>query len=217
MEPERLRRLAASLIASHRALGVDQEVLAQVLGRMRLRQEAAEVTLYEEGARAETVEFLLEGRVRVLAGDNGELMTRLQAPAVVGHLGVLTGLPRSATVITDGPALVGRLEFRELWALVGGDAAHGQALRRLLLASLANLESQTNARLIELVHAESPAPARTAASVVRTTPLGAKAKAPAKGSAIDELTAGFDADLLAQADQIEVVETEAARRERYRR
>lgn len=210
-----MRRVAASLILSHRALGVDEDALVQVLGRMRLRKEEGGATLYEEGARSETVDFLLQGRVRVVAGGESQELTRLEAPAVVGHLGVLTGLPRSATVVTDGPAVIGRLEFREIWSLVGGEAAAGQALRRLLLASLAQLEGQANAALGALLPAPPEDKDRPAGTVA--APIGGPRPTPRPRDPLAELAAHFDADLLAQADRVEVVETEATRRERYRR
>lgn len=211
-----MRRVAASLIATHRALGVDEDALVQVLQRMQLRKEAAGATLYEEGERAESVDFLLQGRVRVISGGDAQELTRLEAPAVVGHLGVLTGLPRSATVVTEGATIIGRLEFREIWALVSGEATTGQALRRLLLASLAQLEGRANAALGELLAPPKPQGRPPSAPTMATAPRR-KPEGPPPTDALGALTAQFDPDLLDQAERVELVETEAARRERYRR
>lgn len=205
--------LAANLIDTHRAQGVDASHLCRILHRMPVEEVADGHTLYAEGARSETVDFLLEGAVLVRVGPEQREFARVEGPAVLGHLGVLTGLPRSATVVAAGPVRLGRMPQRELWDLVSGESEDGTALRRLLLASLSTLVRDTNARLLELVPQHGlPMPS--------DAPRGGVARASgatrSRPSQVDALTATFDDDLLAQLEEVSVVYTAADERERHR-
>lgn len=54
-------------------------------------------TLFDQGADSEEIYFLLKGQLRV--SSNFSQVSTIRAGGVVGEIGVITGTPRSATII----------------------------------------------------------------------------------------------------------------------
>jgi len=205
--------LAAQLIRASRAQGVSTSALAAALRAMKLEDVPAGGLLYREGARSESLHVLVEGTVRILVGPEQREMTRLQAPTVVGQLGLLTGLPRSATVAAEGSAQILRLGHRELWDLIRGSSDAGLALRRVLLAGLAQLVGQTGGRLGELAAEHGEPIPKGETRIPSAVPMRRRKQAP---EAADVLAGTFSTSLIAELDNIRLVQSEADLRQRYK-
>lgn len=214
MDRNRRLALATALIGSHRAQGTSTEGIVAVLDQATVEGVLDDDYVYREGERAEDLHILIEGSVRVLVGPDQHELTRVKAPAILGHLGVLSGLNRSASVVAVGNIRVARLGYRDMWELIRGDSDVGVALRRLLLASMAMLIGDTNARLVELVP-DYGVPMPKDAPRAGKKPAAADKKR-SQLSTFDQLAAGFDPDLLAEAENIRVVHTEADERHKYK-
>lgn len=100
-----------------------------VLRRLDLLRDASRATLYEiadsvtevgveagtvimsEGDRADALHVLVSGEVEVTGGPDGRVYRRLTGPAYVGEIGLIRGIPRTATVTAVAPC--------ELWRVPG--------------------------------------------------------------------------------------------------
>lgn len=98
--------------------GMDLQDIQQIFGICRLQQYTAEKTLYRCGDPSEDMLILLEGTLSIRTSDGLEL-SQVSPVGLVGEMGVLTGDPRSADVVSldnvmglliDGEDLLG------LWA-----------------------------------------------------------------------------------------------------
>ncbi|RME21525.1 MAG: cyclic nucleotide-binding domain-containing protein [Deltaproteobacteria bacterium] len=210
------RRLASALIASHHAVGVSVDGLAEVLETLTLDRLPTGTTLYEQGAPSDELKVLARGAVRVEVGSPDNVVATVEAPAILGHLGVLTGLPRSATVRAAGEVSIGTLDTSALWTLINDEGAAGTALRRLLLASMAGLLATTNRRVIaQLAQSDAPA-ASPAVAAPKATPRSPthRSRLAAAGESDDW---GFDSDLLKAADEVQIVQAKADRERSYKR
>jgi len=232
METARLRAIARELIKVNGVVGVDLAELARAIGGFKELRLADGVELYREGATSDSMHVLLSGSVRVTTGPEQREVARIPAPAVIGHLGVLAGLRRSATLITEGPVLAASIDQRRLWELLQGGTPPGRSLRRLLLGSLSRMMHSANdqiasevSRYGEIVAAAPPSASRPDRRPEPPTgeahdddPLPSSPP-PGRGRArsIQDLENAFDADLLEEADQVSVVRTAADDRLRHRR
>ena len=95
-------------------------------------------TIYERGAPADTVLFLLTGTVRIDAADSAPVTSA--APAAINLADALVGRPMTATVTAVDEAIGLSLSASVLLTLLSDDSAAAQALFRMLLGSRAALE-----------------------------------------------------------------------------
>lgn len=223
MPPSPRHATAIALVRSHQAGGVDSAALARALELFRVEVVPDGTVLYQQGALAHEIQLLLHGAVSVRVQPDGSEVARVDAPAIIGHLGVLTGLPRSATVSARGQLELGRLTDRELWRLVENGGAEGVALRRLMLASLVGLMLSTNERLLDHVAERGlpvsrPAAARAKAKQGDTPPAEPRQRRRARPQDLGASESwGFDEDLLRAADEIKVVQSESDKARKYKR
>jgi len=151
--------LAQALLANLSAVGVEPQALAQVIASGTPRSLADDQLLYQQGAPSTGMAFLVAGTLRVERPDaqgRPRRLASIQAPALVGHMGVVDRERRSASVTTEGPVTVIELESRVFDHLVQDDSDRGFALRQVILVSLARRLTLANARLRELT--EPPLP-----------------------------------------------------------
>ncbi|HUR20703.1 MAG TPA: Npt1/Npt2 family nucleotide transporter, partial [Vicinamibacterales bacterium] len=94
--------------------------------------------VYEKGAPADTVLFLLTGTVRI-DGADAEPETAA-APTAINLADALVGRPMTATVTTVDEAIGLSLDASALLTLLSDDSATAQALFRMLLGSRAALD-----------------------------------------------------------------------------
>jgi CRP/FNR family transcriptional regulator, cyclic AMP receptor protein len=104
--------------------------------------------LWEQGAPADSLALLLVGRIAVgrtsEQGVSRELAI-LRAPAVLGHVGLADGGPRSASCRAQSPVRLVKVSRALFLSTVEGADPMGEALRGLVLALMAQQLSATSA------------------------------------------------------------------------
>ena len=136
--------------------GLDQAARDELHARLRPRVLQAGAVLCRAGDRSDSLYLVERGVLHVLDGNTGALLGRQRAGDVVGEVALLTGEPRSATLLARVPGAVSELS-REAFLAVA-------ARHPVLLANLARILSR---RLVERTTA---APARITALL--TEPAG---------------------------------------------
>jgi CRP-like cAMP-binding protein len=86
---------------------LDQSALVFLIRFGRMRHFAAAEPLMQQGEPSTSVHFILEGQVRVERQRRMDaervVLAHLGAGEIVGEMGVMVELPRSATVIAEQP------------------------------------------------------------------------------------------------------------------
>jgi NTE family protein len=129
--------------------GLDATARDELHARLRPRMLAAGVVLCRAGDCGDSLYLVDRGVLHVLDGNTGALLGRQRAGDVVGEVALLTGEPRSATLLARVPSVVSELS-REAFLAVAAD-------HPVLLANLATIVSR---RLVERTRA---APAKITA------------------------------------------------------
>ena len=160
MKAEVLKPIARKLLRTHRVHGARATDLAAALASGQPRRVPDGERLCSEGEPSESMFVLLKGRVQVLRkddrGDERQLAV-LQAPALVGHMGLVDGSARSASCVALGEIGCIRVQRRTFQELLDAPTASGAAMRRLILASLIGQLTSANTRIQEMIK-EAPAP-----------------------------------------------------------
>ena len=81
----------------------------------------------EDGAGADALWVLLEGRLTVASRVAADIPD-VTAPDVVGEIGVLRGLSRTATVVATGPCVVWRIDAEDYLDSLSAQRALGSML-----------------------------------------------------------------------------------------
>lgn len=88
---------------------LNEEQLRKVANRAALLQASDEEVIVAAGDAADAFFLVLSGAVTVHTEHAGVQISRVGPDDVVGEMAVLLGVPRTATVVADGPAVL--LEF----------------------------------------------------------------------------------------------------------
>jgi AAA family ATP:ADP antiporter len=137
---DRLRRVHLFSFAS-----VDELFRIAGLGR-QVRHDSGR-TLYEAGRPADSLQFLLDGRVSVEQGRNTETA---EAPGVLAFESVLEGSPSTATVRALEPVVTLSLTNDEFLSLLSENVEIAQGIFRLLIDRLGTPGAQA------VLHGEIP-------------------------------------------------------------
>ncbi len=124
--------------------GLDETARDELRAQMRARELPAGAVLCRAGDRSDSLYLVARGLLHVLDGNTGALLGRQRAGDVVGEVALLTGEPRSATLLARVPSAVSELS-REAFLAVA-------ARHPVLLANLARILSR---RLVERTTAPS--------------------------------------------------------------
>ncbi len=149
-----LEEHAQRLLDVEEAPGVAARALAAVFVSARIDRLRDGDALCTEGEPGDALWFLMQGSVRVVrrdpSGHNRELC-RMAAPALVGHMAVIDGSPRSASCIAEGAVIVSTLNRANYQQILTEPTQRGTALRRILLASLTRQLASANARVRDIL------------------------------------------------------------------
>ena len=132
----------------------DAPALTRVLARCLLRTAAAGSAICREGQEGDELYFVAAGALSVHKNDHlGERrdLTVLSAPVMVGHMGLVDGVRRSATCVATEDCtyrIMGKALYREL---VGSRGEEGDLLRRMILASMVQQLDRASSELSDLV------------------------------------------------------------------
>jgi CRP-like cAMP-binding protein len=149
-----LKELANRLLQTHRVPGVGTGDVVDLLFEGEDLVFGDGTAICVEGAPSEELYFLTAGRVRVTVereGGGARSLSTLDAPAMFGHMGIIDGSRRTATVRAAGDAQVIILSRRQFEHLIGLPNRTGMALRHLLLASMTRQLTAGNTRIRELI------------------------------------------------------------------
>ncbi len=94
-----------------------------------------------EGDPARDLLILLAGRVRVekrMRGREPLVLARPGAGQLIGELSILTGKPRSATVVAETPVKAWRVPAAKVRALLGGGVGARGRFQKKIMESLAH-------------------------------------------------------------------------------
>ena len=96
--------------------GLSREDIAKVLGKLEERSFESGTTIFSQGDRGDSFYFIQSGAVRVVleAGGRTENIAVLGPQDWFGEMALLSGEPRSATIVAVKDAIVWRLS-REAW------------------------------------------------------------------------------------------------------
>lgn len=134
--------------------GLDPLALSDIAGRMRSRTFAAREIICREGEEGTGLFIIASGLARVLRPQAGNIPTDMAGPMtvallrhgeVIGEMSLITGEPRSATVIADVPTVTLELDRAVFAAIMADYPAIMMNLNRILGARL----SATTARRFE--------------------------------------------------------------------
>ncbi|MDP2339436.1 MAG: PilT/PilU family type 4a pilus ATPase [Deltaproteobacteria bacterium] len=121
------------------------DVLAQVAGRAQLFTVDVGDVIMEKGEPSDSFYVVLAGEIgvntRLESGDLIEL-ARLNPPDSVGEMGLLTGAPRSATVVAAGRALLLKFEQQAFQVMYERIPGFGFGISRALAGRLATSSRQ---------------------------------------------------------------------------
>jgi NTE family protein len=137
--------------------GLDERAREALQVELRPRVLQAGAVLCQAGDRSDSLYLVERGLFHVLDGDTAALLGQQRAGDVVGEVALLTGEPRSATLLARVPSAVSELS-REAFLAVA-------ARHPVLLANLARIVSR---RLV----ARTTRPARAGITVLLTGPAG---------------------------------------------
>ncbi len=110
--------------------------------------------LCEENRPSDGLYLLLEGSVTVTKRD-ARLVAReiavARAPAILGHMGLVSGGQRTATLVSRGGIVVARLDELAFARLMKDDGPAGDALRRLVLAAMLDQQRRASVDLVRML------------------------------------------------------------------
>jgi CRP-like cAMP-binding protein len=98
-------------------------------------------TMVAEGDKARELLILLSGRARVekrMRGREPLVLARLSSGQLIGELSILTGHPRSATVVAESPVMAWRVPAAKVRALLGGGSGPRGRFQKKMMESLAH-------------------------------------------------------------------------------
>ncbi|MCX7281200.1 MAG: SulP family inorganic anion transporter [Alphaproteobacteria bacterium] len=102
---------------------------AQALARVCIRRDVADGEIIaRQGDAADSMHFILEGRIGVIAGEGGVRLRSLGRRTIIGEMGLIARRPRSATIQAERPSLLYELRLSEFDALQRDNPALSQAL-----------------------------------------------------------------------------------------
>jgi CRP/FNR family cyclic AMP-dependent transcriptional regulator len=161
MNADQLRESAAALLAAHPLAGDDADSLARILADCRQRTVRPGGLLCREGQGGTELYFLLRGEVEVLKRDPEGFSRELSvipAPALLGHMSLVDRSARSATCRAVSDVVVAALPYQDYLRLYTDPGEAGQALRRLLIASMVDQLDRGNRTLAGLISPASAPP-----------------------------------------------------------
>lgn len=161
---------ARTLAATFPEVGASEAELISLLRTCALQAYAPDEPLCVEGDPSAQLYIVLEGSVSVArASDGPSTSILLQAPTLLGTMGIIDRSRRSATCTArGGPVLAATMDREVFRRVVRQTDGRGIALRRLMLTVLTRQLTEGNDRLRAVVAAsEARAAHRTSHTTLR--------------------------------------------------
>ena len=154
MNIETLRPIARSLLRSYEVRSARSTDLAQAIMRGKPSSWSDGEIICTEGEQSEDMFIILKGSVRIMRKDTqGTLreLAVLNAPTMIGQMGLVDGSVRSATCIAKdrvGALTINTATFKKI---LEDASSAGSAFRHLLLASMNMQLSTANGKIRNLI------------------------------------------------------------------
>ncbi|MDP2313480.1 MAG: cyclic nucleotide-binding domain-containing protein [Pseudomonadota bacterium] len=149
-----LDALAEGFRRAHELPAKDTAAIAALLASCAVRLLETRQVLFREREEGTGAYFLLRGRIGVARRDpRGVLLyvSTLEAPALLGHMSLVDGSPRSATCTALGPCVVAEMDRTRFRGLVDSGGPRGSALRRLLISAMSVQLKNANSRILTII------------------------------------------------------------------
>jgi len=150
---QQIPRGAADALSTRYGLDVAEPVHA-LLQECELVSLRDGELLCEEGRPSDGLYLLLDGAVSVLKKDarlEDRALAVAQAPAVLGHMGLVGGGKRTASLASRGGVTVARLDATAFDRLMNHDGEAGDALRRVVLAAMLDQQRRAMTDLVRML------------------------------------------------------------------
>jgi CRP-like cAMP-binding protein len=153
-DPHDLAAVSARFVKAYDLATRDAAPVRAILERCTIQVLEKNAVLFREREHGDVMYFLLAGRIRV-----GRLDTRgasqrvavIEAPSILGHMGLVENAPRTTTCSARVPSTVAALSGAAFRALLGDPGPSGTAMRHILLSSLTQQLVDSNTRLRALI------------------------------------------------------------------
>lgn len=123
--------------------GLPADVLEGVTSRMTPRAFEAGDVVCRAGEPGDSLFLIARGLARVIGPDASQVLARLRRGDVIGEMSLVSGAPRSATVVAAAPTTALELDRDDFAALIGSHPEILSNLNRILTRRLA----ETTARI----------------------------------------------------------------------
>jgi SulP family sulfate permease len=128
----------------------DPSLIDRLMGYLERREEPAGYCLFTKGTPARHLYFIEEGTVTAYVEHKSGSRKRLRtmgAGTVVGEIGLYLGVPRSASVYADGPAVLHLLRADDLARMERQDPELASAFHRFIVQLVAGRLMHANEEL----------------------------------------------------------------------
>ena len=145
---------AQLLLTCYEVHSAKAEDLLEALQRGTLQKWSAETKICTEGEDSQNMYIILTGAIRVLKKDDakGEReIAILIAPTMIGQMGLIEELPRSATCMTMGEVQAISIDVPLFYDILRTASKSSSAFRHLLLASMSIQLFTANAKIRKLI------------------------------------------------------------------
>jgi len=129
----------------------NRAMIDRLMGYLERIEESAGFRLFARGTKAEYLYFIETGTVTAYLDPGDGTRKRLRtmgSGTVVGEIGLYLGVPRSASVYTDGPAVLYRLMADDLARMEVLDAELASAFHRFIVRLVASRLMLANENLL---------------------------------------------------------------------
>ena len=154
MNIETLRPIARTLLRSYEVRSARSTDLAQAIMRGRPSSWPDGDIICNEGEQSEDMFIILKGSVRIMRKDaQGTLreLAVLNAPTMIGQMGLVDGSVRSATCIAKENVGALTIDTSTFKKILEDATSAGSAFRHLLLASMNMQLSTANGKIRKLI------------------------------------------------------------------
>lgn len=138
--------LIAGIKSSYLADGLSDAQIAEMTGIGSVVEATDMQEIVKEYEQASEIYIILEGKVRVTTV-NGDPIARLQTGALVGEIALFEDAERSATVLSDGPSRLIRIDAADLNRFMNDHPEIGLTILRNIGKTLCQRLRSSNVQL----------------------------------------------------------------------
>lgn len=145
----RHRSVAVRLSRASLFVALPQEAILDIGLHGREEPYGGGEVIVRAGEQGKSMHVILEGEVAVLAGDDRRELFRLGAGDFFGEMSLITGAPRSATVMTTKETRTFVIDEPSFRAMIARHPEVAEALSDVLASRQAELASKLEARVVD--------------------------------------------------------------------